>query len=275
MPEGDTIHKIANFMRPRLLGCTVEQVEVAGTRMSELQARTVVRVEAVGKHLLIALSPEDGGWVLRTHLGMQGTWHRYDAGATWQRPAWTASITLRTATEVYVCFNALTAECVRPNAIQHTIVGALGPDLLAPKCDFAGIAQRLADAPGESILVDVLLDQRIAAGLGNVYKSELLFMFKLHPLTRRDMVSPTTFAAVYERARELLLANLGGWARTTTYERRSGSLAQPGPRLWVYRRRGEPCLKCEALVAKADMGRMQRSTYWCPQCQVLGRVSQA
>lgn len=277
MPEGDTLHKVAAFMRPRMLQTLVTQASAARNRMPIVHGRRITDVRAVGKHLLIDLTAvqrgddEAGVWHLRVHLGMHGSWHVYAVGERWQRPDWQASVSLTTsAQDVFVCFNADDVELIAARALQTTsAVSRLGPNLLGTTCDIGAIVSRVRTRAPSAPWVDILLDQSIAAGLGNVYKSELLFLFGLHPLTPESAVDDDVVTHIFERGRQLMQQNLGGWPRTTTYDRRSNprGLGVLGPRLFVYLRKGEPCLSCAGVIERALMGRLRRSTYFCPSCQ--------
>ena len=109
--------------------------------------------------------------------------------------------------------------------------------------------------------------QRIAAGVGNVYKSEVLFLCGIHPLTPAETVGPETWTALFARAAQLMRANLGAGRRTTTNQNNTTPLRAGAPRMWVYRRRAEPCLRCRTPIERALVGDLARSTYWCPKCQ--------
>ena len=115
--------------------------------------------------------------------------------------------------------------------------------------------------PADSLMVDVLLDQRVAAGIGNAYKSELLFLGRISPAALLGDLDDPTLLALYARAAQLIRANLGGGPRTTRPAHAGGA------RLWVYGRRDEPCLVCGTRIRITRHGRGQRSTYWCPACQ--------
>lgn len=270
MPEGDTLHKVAAFIAPRLQGQELVAVQMAGLPQPLLQRRRVARVQARGKHLLVYLTPDaPEGWLVRAHLGMHGTWHFYPPGAPWQRPRHRAQVVLITGVgDQFVCFDAEDAECLRQaEAASGTVLARLGPDLLGKSFDEQLLMARVARAPGHTPLIDLLLNQAIAAGLGNVYKSELLFMHRRHPLTPLAEATPAQILALYRDGRAWLQRNLGGWSRTLTYDRSRGP-EQPGrSRYHVYGRRGEPCLACSTPVARAVWGRHNRSCYWCPACQ--------
>lgn len=254
MPEGDTIHRLARAMAPRLVGTLVERVEMDRLEREMLGGRVVSSIEARGKHLLIGL----GDLYLRSHLGLHGSWHRYPRGARWKRPAAQASLVLETRDDAFVCFNASEVDCIKSSRIAlHRPLGRLGPDLLGSPPSFAGLVTRARALVPEETLATVLLDQRVASGIGNVYKSEALFLAGCAPSARLSELSDAGVVTVYRIASEQLRANVGRAFRTTTGTR---------PRLWVYGRAGRPCLKCESTIAFARMGR-GRSTYWCPRCQ--------
>jgi endonuclease-8 len=261
MPEGDTIHKIANFLAPVLRGQEVRSLSLARPTENRPMAGCRIRdVAARGKHLYIAF---DNDLALRSHLGMYGSWHHYPPGAEWRRPESQASVVLETPERVYVCFNARDVEWVRtPSVRQRVLDMRLGPDLTAGSVALDVLPSRARallepDAP----LVDVLLDQRVASGIGNVYKSELLFIQRLAPLQALGATTDDVLAACYALAAELLQGNLGGGKRVTRFERDGAG------RLWVYGRGGQACLRCEETIQYARLGQHHRGTYWCKACQ--------
>jgi endonuclease-8 len=261
MPEGDTIHKVAAAIRERLEGEALARAWARELELSSLAGRRVELVDALGKHLLVSV---EGGRSLRTHLGMHGSWHRYPVGKPWKRPRRQASLLLATAADEFVCFNARDVELLHTAGIRNSnFVARLGPDLISD-----------APAPGELVrrtrevgeagmpLADVLLDQRLACGVGNVYKSEVLFLERCNPWARLGDISDGQLEALWNLAAQLLRANLGGGRRVTRPQ-------QDGlGRLWVYGRSGQRCLRCgRARIAARRMGAHHRSTYWCPACQ--------
>ncbi|AGA90371.1 formamidopyrimidine-DNA glycosylase [Thioflavicoccus mobilis 8321] len=260
MPEGDTIHKLATFLGPRLVGRTIAAGVVRTAPVQSLAGRRVEAVRALGKHLLIAL---DDGTLLRSHLGMWGAWHRYGPDERWRRPACEAAIELRIDDAVYVCFKPKEVERLRDHGLRHRQLAVrLGPDLIAGEADYATIVRRAREilTPAKP-LVDLLLDQRVAAGIGNVYKCEVLFLERRHPLSTLGGLDDAALTSLYRRARALLRDNLGGGPRVT---RRSDDDASG---LWVYRRRGRPCHVCATAIDYARLGADHRATYWCPRCQ--------
>jgi len=269
MPEGDTLFRTARTLHRALAGKVVTRFEAALAPLARADAdapvagRTVERVEAVGKHLLVRFS---GGLVLRTHLRMNGAWHVYPAGAPWRKPRAFMRVAVHTADAVAVGFAVPVAELVPEAALARGPVGALGPDLLAPDFDAGEAARRLRLDPGRAI-ADALLDQRAVAGIGNVFKSEVLFAAGVHPWRTVGALSEAELERVIALARRQLAVNAGPshrGGRNTT-----GSL-RPGGALWVYGRAGEPCRRCGAPVRLERRGPDIRLTYFCPGCQPAG-----
>lgn len=263
MPEGDTIHRIARALRAELPGRVIDRIELhdAGP-VAELAGRAVTGVEAVGKHLLVHI---EGGWSLRVHLGMKGRWRKLHARE--RRPAH-ATVVLIVGDVAYVCSRAYRAELARTSVLrQHPRLARLGPDLLEdpPRIDDA-VARASLLAHGGREIADLLLDQRVASGIGNVYKSEVLFARKIHPSTPVRALDRAALHALFTEAARLMRLNLATRRRTAVPVRRR---ARPGSvRLYVYGRAGEPCLDCGARIERIVQGDMARSTYYCPGCQV-------
>jgi endonuclease-8 len=260
MPEGDTIHKIAAFMAPRLTGRTVDNIRLGADGTAAFAGATIRAVEARGKHLWLEL---DNDASIRSHLGMYGSWHVYAGDETWQKPARQASLVLETGDERYVCFNARDVEIVDRQGVRERTLGArLGPDLVATATDPALLLARAREFDdGDTLLIDTLLDQRVAAGIGNVYKSEVMFLHRLPPGMALSATPDDTIAACFATAADLLCRNLGGGKRRTRFE------GDAAGRLWVYGRAGQPCHECRTPIRQQRMGRHHRGTWWCPRCQ--------
>jgi endonuclease VIII len=262
MPEGDTVHRNARVLQRELAGRTVVRVMLRDRgEVDELAGATVEAVEAVGKHLLVRFA---GGWTLRIHLGMKGGWQRRHVREAVPRDTTAMLVAGETA---YICHRAYTAELLRTAAQRtHARLGRLGPDLLAEPPDTAEAVRRAAEpAFAEREIGDVLLDQRVAAGIGNVYKSEVLFECRVHPRTHMRALEPGATEALFTTAARLMRLNLLTRRRTAVPLRR-----RPTPssqRLWVYLRHGKPCLDCGTPIERFLQGDMARSTYFCPSCQ--------
>ena len=176
----------------------------------------------------------------------------------------------RTADFVAVGFNIPVAELVAARDLgRHRELRQLGPDLLAESFDAAEALRRMKARPAEAI-ADVLLNQRVMAGIGNVYKSEVLFACRVNPFTAVGHVGDQALESLVATARRLLLANVhSSLAPMTTYTgyRRTTNRDNPSERLWVYGRAGKPCRRCGTAVTIDKQGTDARLTYWCPGCQ--------
>lgn len=261
MPEGDTVHLTAKRLRAALSGHPLVRGELRHPQLVEhdLAGRTVLDVGSVGKHLFTRF---DDGRSLHSHLRLDGSWHLYRPGVPWQRPAHQARAVLETSERTAVGFNLHDLELL-PTAEEDRLVGHLGPDLLDPAWgdEHAAEALRRFTARGESELGLVLLEQRVMAGVGNLYKTEVCFLLGLSPWTlARDVPDP---AAAIDLARTLLLRNADRPQQSTT-----GELAR-GRQTWVYDRGGQRCRRCGARIrtAKQGEGVHARVTSWCPTCQ--------
>jgi endonuclease-8 len=265
MPEGDTIHKLAAFLSGALVGRRLDGASLRGRAVVALGQDHILRVTSKGKHLFIDF---EGGASLRVHLGMYGSWHRYPVGQTWLKPARRATLVLSVAGQEYVCFNAKEIELLETRGFRRCDqADRLGPDLSRDAPAAESLLHRARDLLiPETELVDLLLDQRIASGIGNVYKSEILFLERCGPRTRFGDISEETFAALYRTAERLLLSNLGGGPRITR------TIGDGRGILWVYGRAGQPCLRCGTSLVRERLGKHARSTYWCPGCQAERRA---
>jgi len=260
VPEGDTIHKIAGLLEPLLVGRSLVRVTTQGLERSALAGQAVTAVRAVGKHLVIATAD---GSEIRTHLGMYGRWKRYAPGQAPPMSPGRASLVLATGDDVLVCTQAREVEIADRRAPRRGVaLRRLGPDVLADDFDPAAAAARARGA-GHRPIGDVLLDQQVAAGIGNVYRCEVLFLEGVHPSTPVAHLDDDKLVALYARARLLMSRNLGPAPRATLPRRR---LDERG-RYWVYRRAGLPCARCQAPIASRLVGEHVRRAYWCPRCQ--------
>lgn len=274
MPEGDTIFRAAAAMHRALAGRVVTGFDTGLAHLARvhddapLTGRPIEACESVGKHLLVRFG---GDLILRTHMRMSGSWHLYRPGEAWQRPAHQMRVRIDTDAWTAVAFNVPVAEFVRGrDRPRHQPLATLGPDLLSPRFDRGEALRRLA-AAGARPIADVLLDQRVMAGIGNVFKSEVLFLCGIHPDRSAAAVGEAGHAAILDTAAPLMRSNTGpgAGAEIVTYRglRRTTRQAHGEENLWVYGRAGRPCRRCGTLVASARRGLDARPTYWCPRCQ--------
>ena len=282
MPEGDTIFRAARTLHSVLAGNEVtrfESVYPSVTRIAEdhpIVGRTIESVSARGKHLLIAFS---GGLILRTHMRMNGSWHIYPIDARWQRPPQDMRVLVGTRDAVAIGFNVPIAELLTTRQLhRHKELRALGPDLLARAdnaedpgnvvFDKSEVIRRLR-AHTRSAIGDALLNQRIVAGIGNVFKSEILFLAGLDPFTPVSALNDADLDRLIEISHDQLAANVMSQTRTLSRHvgRRTTRSLNPREKLWVYGRRGKPCRRCGAAIRSTKTGVDARLTYWCPACQ--------
>jgi endonuclease-8 len=168
---------------------------------------------------------------------------------------------LETDAAVAVCFDAPEVELLTDAEVgRHRALTSLGPDLLSASFDAGEAVRRLREHSGVP-LGEALLDQRVLAGIGNVYKSEICFIERVDPWAPVSVLSDDALASLVATARRLLLANVGGGRRVTT------GVARPGASLWVYGRAGRPCRRCGTRIESRLQGNQGRVTYWCPHCQ--------
>lgn len=268
MPEGDTIHRSAATLRRALVGRALTRLEAPrlvrpmpgpGTAVTDVQAR--------GKHLLVCF---DDDHVLHTHMRMTGAWHVYRARQRWQKGRGGMRAVLADDQVQAVCFDAPVVELLDRGAVaRHPALSRLGPDLCVPDVDLDEALARMGRLPGpDRALVEVLLDQRVAAGVGNVFASELAFLAGRHPRTRLHDVDVATRQQLLADAARLLRANVARSRRTTVPGAPDGSL-------WVYGRDGRPCRRCGTAIRVAAVGDGARPTYWCPRCQLGATTTDA
>ena len=260
MPEGDTVWLAAKRMHEALAGraLTTSDFRVPQLATTDLTGRRVLEVIARGKHMLTRI---EGELTLHTHFRMDGSWHLYRPGDRWSGgPEWQVRLVLAN-TEWQAVGYRLPVVALLPTGREDDVVGHLGPDVLDDGFDADEAVRRLAADPAAEVGL-ALLDQRNLAGLGNLYRTEVLFLQGLTPWVRVGDV--TDLPALVRRARRLLMVNRDRWEQATT-----GSL-RPGEDHWVFERSGRPCRRCGTRIATAEQGRapMQRLTYWCPRCQL-------
>jgi endonuclease VIII len=276
MPEGDSIFRAARTLHRVLAGHTVTRFETAYAHLARVDddtpiaGRTVERCESAGKHLLITF---DGDLILRTHMRMNGSWHVYRHGERWWRGPQAMRIRIDTAAWVAVAFDVPVAEFITARErVTTDPVAALGPDLLGAEFDRDEAVRRLLSC-GELPIAQALLDQRNVAGIGNVYKSEVLFLCGVNPGAPSGQVPLTVLQQLLDTARLLMQDNVveGTAAQIQTYRslRRYASYSDHSDHLWVYGRPNRPCRKCGTPIAVRKMGLDARTTYWCPSCQPM------
>ncbi|GAA3840302.1 endonuclease VIII [Saccharothrix violaceirubra] len=260
MPEGDTVFLAGHRLNEALAGRTLVRGELRHPRWAtaDLGGREVSEVRSVGKHLFTRFSD---GLSLHSHFRMDGAWHLYRPGERWKRPVHQVRALLEIVDRVVVGFALHDLELL-PTAHEDRIVGHLGPDLLAEGWSDAHETEavaRLVTEPDRELGL-ALLDQRVVAGIGNLYKAEVCFLLGVSPWSAVRTVDARDAVRL---SRKLLLANAWHPEQTTT------GLSVRGRQHWVFERQGRPCLRCGTRVRVSGQGAgvRERPAYWCPRCQ--------
>lgn len=257
MPEGDTVYRSATNLDAALAGAVLTRcdIRVPAFATVDLTGETVEGVVPRGKHLLMRI----GDATIHSHLKMEGSWHLYRHGSRWKRPEYQARAILETAGWVAVGFDLGMLDIV-PRDAEDSVVGYLGPDLLGPDWDPDAALENLLADPERPVGL-ALLDQRVIAGLGNVYRAEVCFLRGVLPT--RPVGEVEHPEKLVDLAYRLIQANKDRAERTTTGRLR-------GQLTWVYGRAGRPCSRCGTRIAEGELGDSElqlRVTYWCPVCQ--------
>ena len=249
MPEGDTVFRTAAALREALAGRTLTRCDIRVPQFAtvDLTGQTVDEVLSRGKHLFIRVGPAS----IHSHLKMDGSWQigRVRGAGHKVRIVLAAGAVTASGVDLGVLE-------ILPRANDLDVVAHLGPDLLGPDWSAPAAAARLSADPDRP-LAEALLDQRVMAGVGNVYANELCFVFGRLPVAPVSSVADPL--RVVNRAQQMLWANRLRVHRTTTGDTRRGR------ELWVYGRAGLPCRRCGTLIRTANSE--SRVTFWCPSCQ--------
>lgn len=278
MPEGDTIYRAARAIQRAIGGKVVTGFETGLAKLARvnddapLVGRVVEKVESRGKWCLIFFS---GDLILVTHMLMSGSWHLYRTGERWQMGRGQMRVVIRTAEWEAVGFNIPVAEFHTARSLERSNqVPKLGPDILSEGFTVEdGVARMTAygQENPESEIGVVLLNQRVVAGLGNVYKSEVAFAAGVNPFRAMKTITPREMQTMVHLAQRYMRANVvdgkGNGIVTYSGNRRTTHAMNREERLWVYRRQGQECRRCGARVMMRKQGLEARSTYWCRECQ--------
>jgi endonuclease VIII len=276
VPEGDTIFRSTRALNRALAGNIVTRFETAYAHLANVDddkkivGRTVESVEARGKWLLIHFS---GDLMLVTHMRMNGSWHLYRTGERWRRSRRDMRVVIETADWSAVGFAIPIAEFhSSASLLRKTVIPVAGKDLLKQDFDVVGAIAAMRQHANEEI-AEVLLNQRVMAGIGNVYKSETCFMCGVNPFREVRTLDPDQLEQLVFTARKFLALNVaeGADGEISTYAglRHTTHTSDQSARLWVYGRRGEPCRRCGTPIEMRKQGPGVRSTFWCPVCQPM------
>jgi len=236
--------------------------------VARIRGWRIRRVFPVGKHAVLELESGDSTpWGLRTHLGMDGRWRlrpRREARAPLP-PRLSLALSTETHTAILEAAREVELAPLQAMWAPNGSLGRLGPDVLRADLPLDLVLGRARRDPRRSV-ADVLLDQRVSAGIGNIYKNEALFVEGVAPATPLHALSDAAVVGLFATASRLMRANLGVRPRRTT----EGLADLPSNRLWVHGRAGLPCHRCRARVRQASMGEHGRRAFWCPACQPGG-----
>ena len=244
MPEGDTIWRTAAALRQRIGGKVVGDARPPA--IARLKGRRLESVDSTGKHLVMQF---EGGLALHSHMRMTGAWHLYRTGERWRQPTWRATAVLSFDDVVAVCFAAPTMELV---ADAREPVAHLGPDILVDPFDLDEVIGRARRSEALT-LGELLLEKRVCAGIGNIYKCEALWALRLDAWRRPAELDEGQLRRLYLTARDLMRCNL-----VTPIARQRHA---------VHGRGGRPCPRCGTPIRIRAQGEQARLTYFCPRCQ--------
>ena len=261
MPEGDTVHRTADRLHRALAGHVVVRCDLRwpSVPLVDLAGSTTTQVLARGKHLLHRF---DSGTTLRTHLRMEGQWRVEHPGPDTERALRRSDLRAAVLTEPWsgVGLRLGMLDLV-PTAREGDLVGHLGPDVLGPDWDPEEVARRLTSSP--ALVGDLLLDQRVLAGVGTFWASELLFLERVLPWTPGRELDHDLVRDLLERLHRLMTT-----AARTGHQVSTG-VQRPGEDAYVHARSGRPCRRCgdTIRVAMTGVAPRERTLFSCPTCQ--------
>jgi endonuclease-8 len=257
MPEGDTIHHAADRLREALVGTVPERVLAPSPRShaerlpERLLGRAVLAVDAHGKHLFVRF---DGGLTLHSHLRMSGAWRVLGRGQPWGRSRSRAWLVLGSGDRDVVQFDGPVLRLMSDARLRaDPQLASLGQDVLGESFDFARMIGRLREADPTRPVGEVLIDQRIVAGIGNVWKAEGCWEAQVDPWRTLAAVSDEELVRIIALTRPRMALSGRDGPRTIQ------------PR--VYGKSGQPCPRCGTRIRARGQGDANRTTYWCPGCQ--------
>jgi endonuclease-8 len=257
VPEGDTVVYSAERLRPVLAGRVLTRTDFRVPRFAtiDLSERLVHEVATKGKHLLFRI---EGGLSIHSHFGMDGEWLSHRLGQRWRGPGHQARLILENDAAVAIGFRLKIAEVIE-TADEERVLGHLGPDILGSDWDEDEVIRRI-EKHRDKPIGEVLIDQTVMAGAGNVYKSEICFLSGVSPFERTQEVADP--AAMVRLTKRLMEVNRATGRQVTTGDLRRGRGR------WVYGRGGQPCRRCRTPIRRAEpSGLTDRVSYWCPVCQ--------
>jgi DNA-formamidopyrimidine glycosylase len=263
MAEGHTVACWAGRLRP-LVGQTLRNVELTSKyddRLGEFIGSHIARVDTHGKWLIIHLSSGD---VIFCHALMYGSWQFGKPGMELEKKQSQVRVRLVTDEHEAVFYNGPIVELMDEEQLQaHPNISALGPDILKEDFDREEAWRRLQEHPDRPI-ADAILDQNIVSGIGNIYKSEGLFVAGIDPRTHVSDLSREDVENVWDTIIPMIHKGVGDGGRIITVPE---EMVDEDRGRWVYQRSSRPCLQCGEQIEMIRQGRHDRTTYFCPSCQ--------
>jgi endonuclease VIII len=257
MPEGDTIHYAANRIRPILAGRVPDELRTPHPRMrpgrwpERLGGREVLAVDAHGKHLFLHF---EGDLVIHSHLRMTGSWGTYRAGQRWRRSPRRAWLVMTAQGREVVQFDGPVLELMTESRTRFDQrIAGLGPDIIVDPFDEDRVLRRLREEDPTRPIGDVLLQQQVVAGIGNLWKVEGCFLARIDPWRPAGKVSDEEVLEILRAVRPKM--------------QQSAKDGDQDKHRQVYGRKGRPCPRCGTRIAERGQWDDNRATYWCPGCQ--------
>ncbi len=263
MAEGHAVVRWARALAP-LVGEPIVRIAVPRRwreRAAILLGTRVARIETRGKHLLLHLSSGD---VIHGHAMQYGSWQVGEPGMTPRKDPRHARLHLVTPAHEAIYYHGPVMEILSESELrEHGALRALGPDIMSPTFDAKEVVRRVR-AAGDREIGDVVLDQRVIAGIGNIYKSEGLFLARIDPRRPARNVGAHELGRLWTTLAPLMHEGAQRLGAITTLP---PGASERGERTWVYRRRTRPCFVCGTPIEMVRQGELRRATYYCPSCQ--------
>lgn len=263
MAEGHAVIRWARAL-DALRGELLELVTLPkrwGDRGDRLIGEHVTSIETRGKHLLLHLS---NGETIHTHAMQYGSWQVGERGMALRKDPKYVRLRLQTNAHEAVFYHGPVIELLTAAELaDHGALSSLGPDVMAAQFDRDEAARRVAVA-GDRPIGDVVMDQRVMAGLGNIFKSEGLFLAGIDPRRTAASITRLELDRLWDQIIPIMWRGTERYGPTFTIP---PELRAQGHERWVYGRKGKPCLRCGTPIQKIAQGDLDRATYFCPTCQ--------
>jgi endonuclease-8 len=263
MPEGHTVARWARDLGP-IVGEPITSIKAPARwaeQAAEIPGQHVSTVQSRGKHLILQLSR---GGAIHCHAMQYGSWQIGEPGMELRKEERYVRLRLLTPFHEAVFFHGPVMEILSAQELRaHEALAALGPDIMSVEFDRDEAWRRLRREKGRPI-GDVVLDQRVLAGIGNIYKSEGLFLAQIDPRRSARGIRRMEVERAWDALQPLMAEGSTRFGATITLPT---ELQSNGQRHWVYRRRGHACFRCGTKIEMVRQGELERATYFCPGCQ--------